>query len=174
MRAAFDWSLWVVVDSLAWLMDLRGLWIFTIVVRSSVCFLQDAKYVSTVIMSLQRPAKSYVKSNLRRSSITLVAVLYYLCICVSCLMMMYRIHQPFAWRQFLSTSLAEPPFPSVLHLLLACRTWAEPVDRTDNATTCIHEVPCLNLGCDPNCSIETLHVCPQFLQADACFPFLYL
>ena len=43
---------------------------FAILVGSSIYFLRDAKYVSTIFFKFALVCKIYVKSNLRTSSIT--------------------------------------------------------------------------------------------------------
>ena len=51
-------------------MELHSLCSFCVLVGSAIHFLQDAKYISAVFLSLQWPAKIHVKSNLRKSSNT--------------------------------------------------------------------------------------------------------
>jgi len=58
--------------TLKWLMEIRHLQIFAILVRPSIYFLQDKKYVSTTLLSLHQQAKIYVQLNVHKSSITQV------------------------------------------------------------------------------------------------------
>jgi len=48
-------------------MKFRRLLIFSVLVESSVYFLRDEKYIPTIFLSFHRPAKIYIKSNLRMS-----------------------------------------------------------------------------------------------------------
>ena len=62
-------------------MELRRLRILALLFGSSIHFLRYAKYVSTISLYLHRPAKIYVKSNLRQSSIMSVCELLYYVFC---------------------------------------------------------------------------------------------
>jgi hypothetical protein len=48
-------------------MELHRLRIFSVLVESSIYFLRDAKYISTIVLSLHRPAKfTLSRINVRR------------------------------------------------------------------------------------------------------------
>jgi len=75
-------------------MQLCSLHIFAVIVRLSIYFPWDAKYVSTFFLSWHWLAKIYVKWNLRKSSIMYVRELLYIAYVCPYILYMYEYVRP--------------------------------------------------------------------------------